>query len=76
MSIDYREEFIKGCKKNGDTVLEVTTKQIYVIPKDHSAYSIEELKTEWFETFANKYHAFKDGCLVGGSNKVIDVKEL
>lgn len=69
-----KEEFIKNQKKN-NIILEVTTKQLYMIPK-RTHQSLEELKKEWFVEYENRSHAFKDGCLVQFSNNVIDVKEL
>lgn len=69
-----KEEFIKNQKKN-NIILEVTTKQLYIIPK-RTHRSLEELKKEWFVEYENRSHAFKDGCLVQFSNNVIDVKEL
>jgi len=76
MVVGTKKALIELCKKQGDTVLEVITKQLYIIPKGHSADSIEELKTEWFKEFENKRHAFKENCFVGGSNEVIEIKEL
>jgi len=76
MILGNKEDIIKKCKDNGDTVLEVTTKQIYIIPKGYTSASIKDLKIEWFETYANRIHAFKDSSLVHGSNEIINIKEL
>jgi len=70
-----KERFIESQKKINYVVFEVTTKQLYVIPKG-AHQSIEELKKEWFVEYENRSHAFKDGCLVQFSNNVIEVKEL
>lgn len=70
-----REKFIDSCKKRGCVILEVTTKQFYVIEKG-THQSIDELKKEWFEEYENARHAYKDASLVQYSNKVIEIKEI
>ena len=75
MMIMKKKQFLQRMKTEGGTVLEVTTKQLYVIPKRTHA-SINELKKEWFEEYENRSHAFKDANLVSGSNEVIEIKEL
>lgn len=71
-----KESFVESQKKINNVVLEVTTKQLYVIPKGYTHQLIEGLKKEWFVVYENKSHAFKDSCLVQFSNNVIKVKEL
>lgn len=71
-----KKDLIQHCKENGHTVLEVTTKQLYIIQKGLTTDSVEELEKAWFEEFENRSHAFKDSCLVEFSNEVIKVEEL
>lgn len=76
MNDKLQKKFIQDQKQVGNVVLEVTTKQLYVIKKGTTSQTVGELTKEWFGQFENANHAFKDHSLVQYSNNVIEVKEM
>ena len=69
------EELIKNSLKNNCKVIEVTIKKYYITYSDDTI-SNEQIKSEWFDKFLNKSHAYKDGCHIGGADELVDIKFL
>lgn len=57
------------------TIIEVTTKQYYLIEPPLREEHIPETMREWF-TKGHAYHAWRDGCKLGGGDRPIGHKVL
>jgi hypothetical protein len=59
-------EVIAQLRRAGQVLLEVTTKQLYLVPASESR-DLPALVREWFVTYRGRSHAFRDGSHIGGS---------
>lgn len=56
-------------------VFEVTIKRVYMVD-GHSYADKDTVEKEWFGTHIHNSHAHRDVSLIGGSEELIDVKEI
>ena len=66
---------IETLRKEGEIVIEVTVKQLYILHNSETP-SLGELMDEWFVTYQGRGHAYRDGSHVGGADTVLEVKNL
>ena len=68
-------EVLAAIKKDGQVLLEVTTKQLYIAHAEPDG-SLTALMKEWFVTYRGRSHAYRDGSHMGGGDEVQLVRNL
>ncbi len=66
-------EIIEALKKNGEVLLEVTLKRLYIVSHTED---LGPLMQQWFVKHRGLSHAYRDGSLIGGSDNVTQIRNL
>ena len=68
-------EVLAELKKEGQVLLEVTFKCLYVL-RGEAEQGLTEMMKDWFVSYNGRSHAYRDGCHMGGGDAVQLVRNL
>ena len=67
-------EMLATLKQNGEVVVEVTVKQLYILHNEPR--SLGQVMWDWFVKWRGRFHAYRDSSHVGGADEVVAVRNL
>lgn len=70
-------EVIAELKKEGQVLLEVTFKCLYILRGGgEDERGLKDMMVDWFVQYNGRSHAYRDGCHMGGGDQVQEVRNL